>query len=139
MRILGPESMSRSVSPLAGFQVTIIGRFWVTTEDRPAFATFRLRANSPSGDPLCAPHPPEAPLNQVILIISAGFAQSSGNVSQPEDLLVRKATEQFITLGESLLGLQEGPTGLDQVLSQQDLILLLADGQQVLLPHPWMR
>ena len=26
------ESMSRRVSPLAGFQVTIIGRFWVTTE-----------------------------------------------------------------------------------------------------------
>jgi hypothetical protein len=25
-------SMSRRVSPLAGFQVTIIGRFWVTTE-----------------------------------------------------------------------------------------------------------
>ena len=24
--------MSRRVSPLAGFQVTIIGRFWVTTE-----------------------------------------------------------------------------------------------------------
>jgi hypothetical protein len=32
MRILKPESMSRRVSPLAGFQVTIIGRFWVTTE-----------------------------------------------------------------------------------------------------------
>jgi hypothetical protein len=29
-------SMSRRVSPLAGFQVTIIGRFWVTTEvNRP--------------------------------------------------------------------------------------------------------
>ena len=27
-------SMSRRVSPLAGFQVTIIGRFWVTTEVR---------------------------------------------------------------------------------------------------------
>jgi hypothetical protein len=35
MRILKPESMSRRVSPLAGFQVTIIGRFWVTTEDFP--------------------------------------------------------------------------------------------------------
>jgi capsule polysaccharide modification protein KpsS len=32
MLILGPGSMSRRVSPLAGFQVTIIGRFWVTTE-----------------------------------------------------------------------------------------------------------
>ena len=32
MRILRPESMSRRVSPLAGFQVTIIGRIWVTTE-----------------------------------------------------------------------------------------------------------
>ena len=27
--------MSRRVSPLAGFQVTIIGRFWVTTEELP--------------------------------------------------------------------------------------------------------
>jgi hypothetical protein len=32
MLILGLESMSRTVTPLAGFQVTIIGRFWVTTE-----------------------------------------------------------------------------------------------------------
>jgi hypothetical protein len=29
-------SMSRRVSPLAGFQVTIIGRFWVTTEANPS-------------------------------------------------------------------------------------------------------
>jgi hypothetical protein len=36
MLILGPESMSRRVSPLAGFQVTIIGRFWVTTEEETA-------------------------------------------------------------------------------------------------------
>jgi len=30
-------SMSRRVSPLAGFQVTIIGRFWVTTEATDRF------------------------------------------------------------------------------------------------------
>ena len=29
---LSPESMSRALS-LAGFQVTIIGRFWVTAEE----------------------------------------------------------------------------------------------------------
>ena len=29
--------MSRRVSPLAGFQVTIIGRFWVTTEGSGTF------------------------------------------------------------------------------------------------------
>jgi hypothetical protein len=37
MLILEPESMSRRVSPMAGFQVTIMGRFWVTTEaNRPS-------------------------------------------------------------------------------------------------------
>ena len=34
--------MSRRASPLAGFQVTIIGRFWVTTEDMTGMGIPRL-------------------------------------------------------------------------------------------------
>ena len=34
--------MSRRVSPLAGFQVTIIGRFWVTTEDNSTACAIRM-------------------------------------------------------------------------------------------------
>jgi len=40
MQILEPESMSRRASPLAGSQVTIIGRFWVTTEVQASHTLF---------------------------------------------------------------------------------------------------
>jgi len=34
-RCLAPESTSRALFSLAGFQVTLIGRFWVTAEASP--------------------------------------------------------------------------------------------------------
>jgi len=41
-------SMSRRVSPLAGFQVTIIGRFWVTTEGMLPIGSLWIGASLPS-------------------------------------------------------------------------------------------
>src|ERR1700730_4968489 len=34
LQCLAPESTSRALFSLAGFQVTLIGRFWVTAEDK---------------------------------------------------------------------------------------------------------
>jgi hypothetical protein len=47
LQCLSPESVSRSSSSLAGFQVTIIGRFWVTTEAHPRCATEPYRKHTP--------------------------------------------------------------------------------------------
>ena len=43
-------SMSRRVSPLAGFQVTIIGRFWVTTEGTWTKITTSRDTSRPKGN-----------------------------------------------------------------------------------------
>jgi len=78
-------SMSRRVSPLAGFQVTIIGRFWVTTE-----ATTRV-APAPTLGLVKAPYK-SVPIS--FHFIKSGIAESSDEIMfilQAERLGLRKS------------------------------------------------